>query len=151
MGAARRVYQKLEKSNMSELRRIVDIGTTRFTRVVATDGPGAGGANHAYTVEHVDAIRAEVAGEDAASTYAPFELGKVVFAHGQFGAKGPSEGVFNEDLIAMVIDRLNAFQAGPYRCLENAVAITKLEEAMMWLGKRTADRERRGVLGTDKV
>lgn len=32
-------------------------------------------------------------------------------------------------------------------CRENSVAITKLEECLMWLGARTADRERRGVEG----
>ena len=51
----------------------------------------------------------------------------------------------NEDLIAMVIDRLQSFQESEYKCRENAVAITKLEEALMWLRKRTQDREDRGV------
>jgi len=38
-----------------------------------------------------------------------------------------------------------------YPCRENAVAITKLEEALMWLNKRTKDRESRGVEGLSKV
>lgn len=33
-------------------------------------------------------------------------------------------------------------------CRENAVAITKLDEAIMWLEKRTKDRQARGVEGT---
>ncbi len=37
-----------------------------------------------------------------------------------------------------------------FPCRENSVAITKLEEAMMWLDKRTADREFRGVEGTNQ-
>jgi hypothetical protein len=57
-------------------------------------------------------------------------------------------GVCNEDLIAMVICRLQHFQAGPYSCRENALAITKLEEALLWLRKRTMGREQRGVEGT---
>ena len=46
-------------------------------------------------------------------------------------------GVCNEDLIAMVITRLEHFQKSELSCRDNAVAITKLEEAMLWLRKRT--------------
>jgi hypothetical protein len=34
-----------------------------------------------------------------------------------------------------------------YPCRENAITITKLEEALMWQKKRTEDREARGVEG----
>lgn len=57
-------------------------------------------------------------------------------------------GVANEDLLLMVITRLQAFQQGPFACRDNAVAITKLEEAVMWLRKRTLEREQRNVEGT---
>jgi len=57
-------------------------------------------------------------------------------------------GVFNEDLIAMVICRLEHFQKSEFACRENAIAITKLEESLMWLRKRTMNRNKRGVLGT---
>lgn len=57
-------------------------------------------------------------------------------------------GVANEDLIAMVICRLQSFQNTEYACRENAMAVTKLEESLMWLRKRTMDREERGVEGT---
>lgn len=60
-------------------------------------------------------------------------------------------GVMNEDLIAMVITRLEGFQNSEFRCRENACAITKLEEALMWLRKRTVGRETRGVEGTHTV
>lgn len=36
-------------------------------------------------------------------------------------------------------------------CRENATAITKLDEALLWLGKRKADREKRGVEGLSKL
>lgn len=35
-----------------------------------------------------------------------------------------------------------------FPCRENSLAITKLEEALMWLDKRRIDREARGVEGT---
>ena len=60
-------------------------------------------------------------------------------------------GVCNEDLILMVLTRLQSFQNSEYAVRENAVAITKLEETLMWLRKRTLDREIRGVEGTNKV
>lgn len=60
-------------------------------------------------------------------------------------------GVYNEDLIAMVICRLEHFQKGPYACRDNALAITKLEEALLWLRKRTIGRENRGVEGTSNI
>jgi hypothetical protein len=60
-------------------------------------------------------------------------------------------GVCNEDLIAMVIRRLEGFQNSEFKCRENAVAITKLEETLMWLRKRTLDRESRNVEGTHQV
>lgn len=57
-------------------------------------------------------------------------------------------GVANEDLIAMVICRLQCFQRSGHACRENEMAIEKLEESLMWLGKRTKGREKRGVEGT---
>ena len=37
-----------------------------------------------------------------------------------------------------------------YPCRENSLAITKLEEAMLWLNARKRNREQRGVEGTSK-
>lgn len=57
-------------------------------------------------------------------------------------------GVCNEDLIAMVITRLEHFNKSEFSCRENSMAITKLEESLLWLRKRTMGREQRGVEGT---
>lgn len=57
-------------------------------------------------------------------------------------------GVTEEALIAVLLDRLERFQGGAYRCRQNALAITNLEQALMWLGDRTAERTERGVEGT---
>jgi len=53
-----------------------------------------------------------------------------------------------EALLAVIIDRLQCFQAGPYKCRENAIALTHLEDAMHWLQHRTRERMARGVEGT---
>lgn len=70
--------------------------------------------------------------------------------------KGPIKeaginGVMNEDLLLMVITRLQHFQNSQFACRENAIALTKLEEALMWMNKRTEARNKRGVEGTHKV
>ncbi len=74
-------------------------------------------------------------------------LGVVDFQAGPIKENGVN-GVCNEDLIAMVICRLEHFNQSEFRCHENSMAITKLEEALMWLRKRTMSREQRGVAGT---
>ena len=56
-------------------------------------------------------------------------------------------GAFVEDVVQAAIGRLQFYQT-KFPCRENALAITKLEEALMWLDKRTADREARQVEGT---
>lgn len=54
-------------------------------------------------------------------------------------------GVFVESLIEVVKDRLTSVNVGELATRETSVAITKLEEALMWLEKRSADRKIRGV------
>jgi len=56
-----------------------------------------------------------------------------------------------EDLLMVCLIRLKSFQAQAFPCRENAIAITKLEEALMWLDKRTADRVERGVEGKEEA
>ena len=72
---------------------------------------------------------------------------RVHFQEGPIKERGVN-GVFMEDLIAMCICRLEYFQKSEFKCRENALAITKLEEALLWLRKRTMGREQRGVEGT---
>lgn len=56
-------------------------------------------------------------------------------------------GLTNEALLAVVIDRLRDAQAGPFPCRQNALALTKAEEALMWLHNRTTERIARDVEG----
>src|SRR6478736_5065782 len=57
-----------------------------------------------------------------------------------------NEGTTNEEMLAVLIDRI-AFLQNKFPCRENAIVLTKLEESLMWLNKRTEDRKARGVLG----
>lgn len=50
------------------------------------------------------------------------------------------------DAARVIIKELNV----KFPCRENAMVITKLDEALMWSEKRTKDREARGVEGTSQ-
>lgn len=57
-----------------------------------------------------------------------------------------NDGTTNEDVLRVLIDRLNHLQS-KFPCRENAIAITHIETALLWLEKRTTDRMERGVEG----
>ena len=120
--------------------RKVSIGTNNYTEVYATDGT-AFNANHEYEVREIPANGTTISKDEI---YA-----KVLFQRGPIKENGVN-GCHNEDLIAIVLDRLYSLNQGDFKCRENSIAITKLEEAMMWLNKRTADRKARGVEGTSQ-
>jgi hypothetical protein len=110
-------------------------------QVFAVDDPDnktGGGASHQYAVE------------TSAHEGHPGSVTRIQFQHGPVKEAGVN-GLTNEALIAIVQDRLRSFQKGPFSCRENALALTKLDEAMMWMHKRTFDRVRRGVEGEHKV
>jgi hypothetical protein len=121
------------------MRTIIDHkinGLNEALEITVLDEPGAGGACHVYAI--------------TSST----ELGHRAFTHIEFQKGSIQEagvnGVSGEALLAIQIDRLRSFQSGPYACRENALALTALEESLMWLQKRTRDRLARGVEGTSQ-
>ena len=63
-----------------------------------------------------------------------------------------TNGVTNEEVLRVLIHRLKFLNenwiGGKFKCRENSLAITKLEEALMWLEKRTQDRVARNVEAT---
>ena len=61
-----------------------------------------------------------------------------------------ADGTTNEELLKVLIDRMQCLQAKA-PCRENSIVLTNLEESLMWLEKRTADRVARGVEGTPKA
>ena len=99
--------------------------------VVVADAPGHGGASHVYRIDRVDSTET---------------MATISFQNGPINEHGVN-GVTQEVLLAIVIDRLRSFQAGPFSSRENALALTKCEEALHWLQQRTLDRMRRGVEG----
>lgn len=117
---------------MKELKR--DFLTSKHTQVLVEEECAHHAPNHFI-------IRAQEDGR---------MLCEIRFQEGPIRESGVN-GIHNEDLLNIVLERLSGFQQSKFRCRENAVAITKIEEALMWLRKRTDGRERRGVEGTSEV
>lgn len=137
------------------MRKITDHklnGLNDAIEVEAIDDPGAGGANHLYLLFIPDSV--------------PLKSGVTVHQHLSFQngpiAEDGFNGISNEALLAVLIDRMRGFQghneptqaglhnkpSAPFACRENAIALTHLEAALMWLQKRTRGRLVRGVEGT---
>ena len=121
--------------------RTLEIGSKKYTQIICLDEKGEGGACHEYEVLPVLPL-------NGSDDFSP--LAKVSLQNGAIKENGVN-GCHNEDLIAIVIDRLQCFQNGDFACRENALALTKLEESLLWLGKRTNDRINRGVEGKSIV
>ena len=113
--------------------------TNDLLKVSVLDEPGSGGANHHYMITTPNWQR----DPDGANAKGVWDI---QFQNGAIGEVGVN-GVTQEVLLAIVIDRLRSFQAGPFSSRENALALTKCEEALHWLQQRPLDRMRRGVEG----
>lgn len=115
-------------------------------KIRVMDEPGSGGAHHRYDITgYDDSLNPSTPEHDDIVAGVT-----ILFQNGPIAEAGVN-GVTHEVLLAIVLDRLRSFQAGPFVCRENALAITKLEEAMHWLHHRTLKRMQRGVEGTHAV
>ncbi len=113
-----------------------------FTTIQAIGAPGTGGACVSYLISYPE--REPMIPGDVPRTYQVL----------QFQNGNPVEGIngiTNEALLAIVIDRLSMWQETMNRSRENALAITHLQEAMNWLARRTILRSRAGVEGQPNV
>src|SRR3990167_3378984 len=84
-------------------------------KIEVMDEPGPGGASHHYLVTLPDWTRGPD-GSDAKGIW------DIVFQKGPINEAGPN-GLTQEVLLAIVADRLRSFQAGPFSCRENALAL----------------------------
>ena len=101
-------------------------------RIEVMDEPGAGGANHRYEV--------------IVPTWGCPTHYHINFQNGPIQEAGVN-GITQEALLAIVIDRLRSFQAGPFPCEENAECLSYCEMALDILKERTRMRLARGVEG----
>lgn len=114
-------------------------GLNEALQIEVLDQPGQGGACHDYLIT----LNAGTTAPGATNCW------RINFQNGPIKEAGYN-GISQEALLAIVIDRLRSFQAGQYACKENQVALLDCENALMWLQKRTRDRMARGVEGTNQ-
>lgn len=122
---------------MSETYDVYFTGHDTSTAIWRIDNRGPGGAFHKYHITTPIGVPMDKDVKD---------LLEINFQTGGIQEVGVN-GVTNEALLAVVIDRLQCFNDGPFPSRENAIALTKCQEALMWLQKRTQDRQKRGVEG----
>jgi hypothetical protein len=103
--------------------------------VYVLDEKGNGGANHKYAIRN----------ENCDST--PYV--ELQFQNGARKLHDSIHGILDTDLLEIVRHRLAAFQKGDFATRENAIALTHIEEALLWMNKRVEDRIERNVLGTN--
>ncbi len=116
--------------------RLLTTHLTKNVKIHAVDDPGQGGACHVYCI----GVESDQTGQNI----------NVNFQNGPIKEFGVN-GIPDEALYAILIDRLQGFQKGQYGCRENAIALTHLETALMWAQKRTHEREARGIEGTSAL
>lgn len=110
-------------------------GLNETLRVEALDAPGPGGACHRY--------RITVAAAPGEGTV----VGELTFQRGPRLDPQATPGLTEGAVLAVLIDRLEAFSAGPFPSVESADALRLLRLAQDLLKRRAAERAARGVLG----
>lgn len=111
---------------------------------IEADQPDQSGASHQYQLW----VNTPVEQGDPRDI-ARHGCGFVQFQKGPRNVEGSTAGATEAALLAVLIDRLRGFQAGPYPSRQNAIMLTKLEECLMWTKDRANERAKRGVLGTN--
>ena len=107
-----------------------------LNNVVFEDIAGPGNGRHHYQIFKNEQTIVE-----------PEPLLDIQFQCGVRNEDGSVSGVLDQDLLEIVRHRLQCFQQGEFSSRESALALTCVEEALMWLNKRKCDRKERGVLG----
>lgn len=125
--------------------------------ITVLDEPGAGGANHLYMISGFDTstnpaklIADEMDGEPVDLAIKQSGAVPLIFQNGAIGDVGVN-GITHEALLAILIDRLESFQTGPYKSNYNADALYHLQAAMHVLHRPTRDRMAQGIEGTMAV
>lgn len=116
----------------------------KLNDVYAVDEKGNGGAYHRYIICKKGETKWQNGNNDIGV------VGEIQFQHGPRYEESSIHGVTTTDLLEICRHQLKCFQEGDMATREGAIALTKIEEALLWLNKRTEDRIERNVLGTTK-
>lgn len=115
--------------------------------------PGPGGAPHCYIITGPRDDDLDIERNPALVEYLEHvttdTIDGMIFQHGGIPDNGVN-GVTNEALLAIVADRLECFEAGPFPSAYNAQAAELVRGALWVLHQRTRDREACGVEGREQ-
>ncbi len=131
---------------------VVEGDTAPQLIVKVLDEPGAGGANHEYLVRGKTTGRipptdnAEIDGDGVIT----FDTCRISFQNGPIKEAGVN-GITEAAMLAILIDRLKSFQAGPFASAYNETALRHGKEMLLALQRRTRDRIARGVEGVSRA
>ena len=78
------------------------------------------------------------------------QKGFLQFQHGPRHEDGSVHGVTDAAVLAVIVDRYEGFQEGPYACSDNESVIAYLKLALSVMKQRADARAARGVLGKMK-
>lgn len=109
----------------------------KLNEVFTIGEKGNGGAYHEYL------INANPQETDART------MAIIKFQNGARKLDDSIHGILDTDLLEIVRHRMQCFQQGEFATRENALALTHIEEALMWMNRRVEERIERGVLGTN--
>lgn len=126
----------------------VNVANTALN-VIVHDEPGSGGAHHVYEINGYNP-ESNHALKGAWGITGTCSSCLIAFQDGPIKEAGVN-GVTHEALLAVLIDRLECFQNGPYANQYNAAALVSLRNARATLHARTVEREMRGVEGTHQI
>lgn len=96
--------------------------------------PGADGASHTYEIY-----------DGAGGVPAIID-----FQHGPRAVEGSTPGCLDVEILCILIDRYECFQAGPFACEENAAVLRHLRDAKAHMVMRANTRHVQHVLGKNE-
>lgn len=114
-------------------------------KIYAEDKRGSGGANYRYVIVGFDSTHNPSGSDDDMH-----DILTILYQNGPIKEAGVN-GVSNEALLAVVIDRLRSFQAGPFSSPLNEAALEAGLSMLGLLKSRTVDRIARGVEGVSRA
>ena len=111
-----------------------------------------------HGLNEANLITADAQDQSGASHFYQFSMteapggvaGFIQFQQGPRLVAGSTGGVLDGALLAILIDRFEGFQSGPYACEENAQMLVHLRAALALSKARADARAARGVLGKNE-
>ncbi len=135
------IFQETYEINVRQPGELVRVQKREnLNKVFVLDHPERiGNGCHQYAIDYQGAV----------DPRADETIHYINFQDGPRKLETSKHGVLDSDLLEIVLHRMNGFQDGKFATRENALVITHIELALMYLNKRVEDRIERNVLGTN--